>query len=393
MTRYGVVPISEELDAAIGEADVQGNRAFKIIRDPRRPRGIIGQIVPSSESLVDDIQAITPFLEDKIPCSIFVRLRDKAETIPSVTEADWGLVCWVPEDAPTLEKMKYNGLNTGLKEHFIDLNVKQMHLSSKPKDLHKALFQRLFPRSPSQLDLVTREENDFKSNLDNLAIGVEDYKGMIEFNMGLHGLTLTPEESFNRALGVLLTEEKGAMIAYLKGDYQEVMGEVLSHVTEHKDLSGRLLEAEACYVLMSSRGEEGRKKLVLLTWLPENGDLRLNVVFSANKVSMLELLRAAVQNGDLYQVELHNPEDLLGEIEPVHVDQVELARRASSSVGHSSWELRRPTLKKKRNPKLRRTLVKKNTALLEAQAVVDAATGNIAEAEAKAKAEDMVAVK
>jgi len=391
MVRWNHTPVSEELGVAVKEAVRQKSRAFTIDSDTKRPRCIIDKTVPASPSIGKDFEAINQLFVVGKPCLVMVRLLDEVGSFPGVTEADWGMLCYIPEDAPTGKKLKIEGLNNSLKEHFEDttkeLHLKALHFSKKFENLSEAIFERAAPRSGSIAARFQNEESTHLRQLEKKLTDVEEQAEKIKFNIGFISLEVTPKESFKLALGLLLQEAKGTMCIDLEGDNNELLhGEVLDDIVKVSQLGGRVPADKPRYYARMMEKEDD-KQLLLITWLPDAASPQSNILYSTTKASVLSVLVAATKgaNCELCQAEVHHQAEFDGElpITDVEIGQV-IVRRASVS-GMAARESQGTLGKKKRHPKYRRSTYQANKDPAAFAAKLEAAN---AKAKAEAEAED-----
>jgi len=286
--------------------------------------------------------------------------------------------------------LKTEGLLNSLKEHFeATLTIRLVRFSTKFDDLAQAVVERIKPRSKSVAEQFGAEQAEHISKLKKKIADVEEHAEKVKFAIGLLSLDAAPQESFKLALGLILQEQKGTMCIKLEGESNETMeGQVMENVHETWQLQAKVPADAPCYYATWVK-KDGCNKLLLIAWLPEGGDPKMNVMFSSTRISVLSALYVALKGMDcqLVQAEVHLAAEFKGELNvvPVEVSDVKAPRtRASSAVlaGDlmAAMASRGTTGSKRQNkPKIRRSTYKANKeAAAQVQQAVAAAAASAA---------------
>jgi len=328
------LPVAEELKAKMAEADAKGLRLCKVSIEGKPPKLVLADTMVAGDSFTadwDEMLKSKELLLEDVGCFLLIRLFDKQGTVPGASEEDWVVLSWTPEAVPVRQKMLYTASCKTLKDSFESLRWKEMKATDRDDVSLKEIMQkaRVLHRG-----LTKEERHEVMSHQEILLEEVKEDFAKAATNApkmmaGMVALQIKALASFDEAMEKLAQQKgKVAVVAKLEGaKREEVSGELLSDAGRPSQLKGRLPTNEPCYVIL----QPDERRLVLISWLPEDVPAKIKMTASTFKRSVVQMLEQRLpEGGKLRKVEVTEEDDLTDDIldEPV---QEEAAAEAAAA--------------------------------------------------------------
>lgn len=308
------MPVAEELKREMAEADVRGLRLCKVSIEGKPPKLVLADTMEAGQSFTadwDEMLKNQELLVDDVACILLIRMSDEQGSVPGATEDDWVLLSWTPEGVPVRQKMLYTSSCKTLKDCFESMRWKEMkatdrddvslkEIMAKARVLHRGLTKE------ERHEVMTHQEIQLEEIKEDFAKAAKSAPKMMA---GMVALQIRPLASFDEAMAQLPQQQgKVAVVAKLTGDKrEEVSGELLTDAGLPSQLKGRLPTNEPCYVIL----QPDERRLVLISWLPEDVPAKIKMTASTFKRSVVQMLEQRLpEGGTLRKAEVTEEDEL-----------------------------------------------------------------------------------
>jgi len=280
------LPIDEELKVDV-ERVIQGEdqiRAFKVVVGGEKGEKLVnGGQVDETDSIEEDFAKLAASLDADKPCIALVRLNGSKQ----FEEKDWAMILYTPDSAPVKARMMNAASKKPLAAAFKDIKFTEYQVTEvKEVNLKDFLAATKEMTKDEKLDCMTQEERDRLRVTEEIR---QEQLAAPKKLAGLVALKIKPRDDFNEAVKTMMAEEGKAVLGRLCGDKnEELSGEVLG-ASKPSELKGKLPKEEPCYALTNLKD----KRVLLMTWLPEDAPGRLRMKCATFKASIVDHLKTA----------------------------------------------------------------------------------------------------
>lgn len=312
------------VDPAVAAA-VEGKvRAIKVVVDAKAEKLVCARTLPEGPNLEEDfLQVGKEVVEDALPCLVLIRLE---------SDSDWALVGWTPDDAPVKQRMLCASSKKTLREHFSKLNIKEYNATEKEEVTLAQFKEATGPTTQEQRHAaMTQAEIDRESV--NREVAKEQMAGPMRL-AGMGTVSVKVQDSFADALKAILDEEGKAVLGRFTGDKSEELGgDILEGVSTPSQFKGKFPEREPCYAVVRATPVGDNKRLLLLSWLPEDAPIKMKMRCSTFKASVLAAIKErAGPEVSVIQSEVNDNGDLLDSLaSPAAVAEQPLKQEAAAA--------------------------------------------------------------
>lgn len=294
---------------AVEGAESEETRSIKV--EVVGEKLVAAATLKASASIDEDFAAAASSIEDAKPCLVLMRVKG-VSSIPASTE--WAMLAWSPDDAPVRQRTLFAGSKKTVQEKFDKIAFASYHATSRDEFTLAAFLETVRPPTDAERRAaMTQAEIDLESVKKEQE---QERASAPKMLAGLVALKIKVQPGFEESMTKLLAEEGTAVVARLVGaTNEELDGEVLDGIASPAALKGKL-PAEPCYVLMRACGE---KRLLLLSWLPEDANVKLRMKTSTFKASTIDKIKELASEWTVAQSEVTAEEDLVDDLAAVPV--------------------------------------------------------------------------
>lgn len=260
----------------------------------------------------EDFATLAASVESAEPCLLLVRLAG----CEGVAEGEWAMIAWNPDDAPVRKKMLSASSHKTVQSKLEGISFKEYHATERDEMTLAAFLEHTRKLTgEDRRAAMTRAEQD----LEDVSKACEAEKAAApKMLAGLVAVQIKAQDSFTEGVPVVLAEDGKALLCKLAGPKnEELSGEVLDEVSAPTALKGRLPDEEPCYVLMrmAAAAEDAPKRLLLISWLPDNSAVKLKMKCSTFKASVMQQVRGLAPDvAGLAQAEVTCEDDLTDDL-------------------------------------------------------------------------------
>jgi len=299
--------IDDSLKTALGGDASSRPSAVKVAVDPAAERLTCPDSIPRGGAPAEVFEAAAKLLEDTVPCLLLICLEG---AIDGAGVADWAMVAWTPSDSPVKLRMLCASSRRTLRDEFSDIRFQEYNATEKDEVSLAAYIESTRERTErDRHEAMTQDELDQEEVRKQIEIERASKPKMLA---GMTALQVKVQPSFDESLAKLLATPQVTVCAKLSGaSGEELVAEVIEGAATPKDLQGRFPASEPCYLVLACPPSEGEttKKLVLVSWMPEDGGVKARMKASTFKASVIDRIKE-ISGSNVTTAEASCEEDL-----------------------------------------------------------------------------------
>eukprot|EP00930_Biecheleria_cincta_P063173 TRINITY_DN48676_c0_g1_i1.p1 TRINITY_DN48676_c0_g1~~TRINITY_DN48676_c0_g1_i1.p1 ORF type:complete len:497 (-),score=136.82 TRINITY_DN48676_c0_g1_i1:128-1618(-) len=330
--------IDEALKATLSADAASRPAAVKVTVDVAAEKLVCAASVPQGSSVEEVFEALAKLLEGGVPCLALVCLVGSEK---NACEEDWALVAWTPSDSPVKLRMLCASSRSTIRDAFSDFRFKEYTATEIDEvSLPNFMESTRVRTSKDRHAAMTQEEIDQAEVRSQVA---KEQAAAPKMLAGLAALEVRLQPSFEESIGALLAgiDKRLAVLAQLEGPSgEEIAGQVLEDVGDPGDLKGKLPADKPGYVVLpvQAGAEENGRKLLMLSWTPDDSPVKARMKSSTFKASVVDHLRRLGGETELIFAEATSEDELTSALSKPEPAAAEATPDTSASPAKAAAE-------------------------------------------------------